>query len=324
MKSNKLTKPAVVVSKCLGFDHCRYNGAIINDSYVESLKSELNFIPVCPEVEIGLGIPRNSIRIARLDNVKVLYQPATGKYYTDQMNNFSSHFLDSLTKVEGFLLKFKSPSCALYDAKIYNSIDPQSMAEKGSGIFGEAVIRKFPDIPKIDEGRLKNFTIRENFYINIFCLAEFNKIRIYERMKDLVNFHAKNKLLFLAKNEKITRIMGPIVANHQQHPVSTVFHLYQNQLGEITKSIPGFNHWINSMLHAFGGISKNLNAQERKYFLDIVEEYRDERVPLSVPLSLLKSWAIRFNIEYLLNQTFLEPFPSKLVEISDSGKGRSH
>ena len=143
-------------------------------------------------------------------------------------------------------------------------------------------------------------------------------------MNDLVNFHTRNKLLFLAKNEKITRIMGSIVANHQQHPVSTVFDLYQTQLGEIIKSSPEFNHWINTLLHAFGGISKNLNAQERKYFLDVVEEYRDEQIPLSVPLSLLQSWAIRFNIEYLLNQTFLEPFPSKLVEISDSGKGRSH
>ncbi|KQC13455.1 MAG: hypothetical protein APR63_00600 [Desulfuromonas sp. SDB] len=321
---NKYTKPVLVASKCLGFDHCRYNGAVINDDYVAALKSEVDFITVCPEVEIGLGVPRNPIRIARQNNNKVLYQPATGKYFTDQMKNFSSKFLNSLDKVDGFILKFKSPSCALYDAKIYSSIDPQSMGEKGSGFFGEAVIEKFPHHPKIDEGRLKNFTIRENFYINIFCLAEFNKIRLSPRINDLVNFHTRNKLLFLAKNEKITRIMGSIVANHPQYTADVVFELYQTHLWEIINSLPKFNHWINTMLHAFGGISKHLNAQERKYFLDAVEEYRDERIPLSVPLSLLQSWAIRFNLEYLLHQTFLKPFPSKLVEISDSGKGRNH
>jgi uncharacterized protein YbgA (DUF1722 family)/uncharacterized protein YbbK (DUF523 family) len=322
--SEKFTKPTIVVSKCLGFDHCRYNGAIINDPNVNNLKNEVNFITVCPEVEIGLGVPRNPIRITLQNNAKVLYQPATGKYYTDRMNDFTIRFLDSLPEVDGFILKHKSPSCALYDAKIYQSTDSPSMSVKGSGFFGEAVMEKFSHIPREDEGRLKNFTIRDDFYINIFCLAEFNKIRFSNRIDNLVNFHTRNKLLFLAKNEKIVRIMGSIVANHEKYPISQVFKNYQTQLGKILKSLPKFNHWINTLLHAFGGISKDLNPEEKKYFLDTLEEYRDERIPLSVPLSLLKSWAIRFDSVYLLNQSFLEPFPHTLTEITDSGKGRNH
>lgn len=145
-------KPVVLVSLCLGFGVCRWNGAALDCRLVDELRGEVDFIPVCPECEIGLGMPRPPIRLVQNDSALALVQPETGLNLTAKMINFTEKFLQSLGQVDGFILKRKSPSCGLVDIPVYATPDAKLCLNKnGSGFFARAVCRSFPDIPKVDE-----------------------------------------------------------------------------------------------------------------------------------------------------------------------------
>ncbi|MCS7258117.1 MAG: DUF523 and DUF1722 domain-containing protein [candidate division WOR-3 bacterium] len=316
-------KPNVVISKCLGFAKCRYNGDIIIDYVVEKLKPFVNFIPVCPEVEIGLGVPREPLRLIWDKATLHLYQPATKKDFTHEMELFIERYLSSLSEIDGFILKYRSPSCGISGVKIYNGFHPDARATQGRGFFGRAVLERFNTKAIEDEGRLKNFTIRENFFTKLFTLASFRVTKKHQKIKELIRFHTINKLLFMAYSQVKLNELGRIVANYQKGHVDIVFSNYEKVLYQLLARMPTFKSWINVLLHAFGGISAQLNKKERAFFLNLIEEYRDERIPLSVLIKIIEGWAVRFGDSYLLEQTFLNPYPKELIEITDSGKGRN-
>ena len=315
-------QPRVVVSKCLGFEHCRYDGSVINDPFVAMLEPHVDFIKVCPEKEIGLGVPRSPIRLVQENKHKRVFQPATGKDVTDEMARFIDDFLGNLEPVDGFILKHRSPSCGLSNVKIYYGFDEKVNHFRGKGMFGEAILSSHGSLPVEDEGRLRNFSIREHFLIRLYTMASFREFKQNPSMKGLVDFHTNNKFLFMAFNQETMHELGRITANHEQQPLEKVIGSYEGLMRKMLASMPRFTSWINMLYHAFGFISDGLEKQEKTFFLNSIEEYRDERIPLSTLIKLLKSYALRFNQDYLLRQTFLNPFPLDLVQITDSGKGR--
>ncbi|MCF7886735.1 MAG: DUF523 and DUF1722 domain-containing protein [Candidatus Marinimicrobia bacterium] len=317
-------EPKVVVSQCLGFKKCRYNGQTIPDDFVEKLGDFVNYTTVCPEEEIGLGTPRDPLRIGKKDDEIRMVQPATGKDVTKKMQKFTASFLEGLDQIDGFLMKNRSPSCGINDVKVYHHLDQPTGSDRGEGFFGGQLAEYFPGTAIEDEGRLKNYKIREHFLIKLFTNARFRKINQKQQMKDLVKFHSNHKYLFLAYNEEAMRACGSIVANHEQHSAAQVFSNYREKMHEILAKPPKYTAIINTLHHIFGGVSDNLSQDEKQFFLNSVEEYRDERIPLSTLNHMLKSYAIRFDNDYLKNQVFLEPYPRDLVEITDSGKGRNH
>jgi len=316
--------PRIVISECLGFASCRYNGQTIPDNFIDKLKKYVDFLPICPEVEIGLGIPRDPIRIAEVDGAAILYQPASGKDLTDKMIRFVDKYLTDLTEIDGFILKNRSPSCGPGDVKIYIGLEKSAMTRRGSGFFGGAVFERFPQAAIEDEGRLKNFQLREHFLIKLFTMARFRATAASGKMSELVKFHSRHKLLFLAYNESHYRLSGRIVANHEKHALKRVLTEYLSELTTILSKPARYTGMINTLLHAFGGISDQLSSEEKKFFLNTIEEYRDERVPLSTLFHLLNAYAIRFDSQYLQSQIFLNPYPRELTEITDSGKGRNY
>ena len=320
---NDKIRPKLVFSRCLGFEACRYNGQIISDAFVEKLKPFVDGVVLCPESDIGMGIPRDPVRIVIENDVPVLFQPASGKRWTEQMNEYCSKTLGELGWVDGFLLKSRSPSCGFKDTKIYRGFDSSSGHKKGPGFFGRAVCEKFPDHPVEDEGRLKNWSIRDQFLTGVYTRAKFRAVLESEEMGQLVDFHSRNKLLYMSINQNAMRKMGRIIANHEKVHFSEVTAKYGKELGELLKTPSSYTNIINTALHAFGGVTEELSSKERKYFLDLLEEYRDERIPVSAVYTVLKSWALRMDNDYLLNQTFLSPYPKELTEITDSGKGRN-
>ncbi len=319
-----MVKPEVVVSKCLGFDACRYNGQTVPDRFVEKLGKHVGFKPVCPEVELGLGVPRPPIRIAERGGKVELYQPSTERFLTEEMISFIDRYLSSLRDVDGFILKNRSPSCGLSDVKIHHGMEEKAGSRRGNGFFGGAVLDRYPWAAVEDEGRLRNFRIREHFLIKLFTLARFREIESGKSMGDLVDFHSRHKLLFLAYNQTRYRSCGRIVANHERLKAGEVFVKYEEEMHHLLGALPRQGAMINTLLHAFGWISKGLSKEEKEYFLNTVEEYRDERVPLGTVLHLINSHAIRFGNEYLGSQVLLKPYPEKLAEITDSGKGRDY
>ncbi|GAK56756.1 hypothetical cytosolic protein [Candidatus Vecturithrix granuli] len=318
----KFPKPIVVVSKCLGFAHCRYDGQTIENPFVPRFQEFVEFRPVCPEVEIGLGIPRKPIRIVTVEGKNRLYQPATGRDVTQEMETFVESFLNSLTEVDGFFLKSRSPSCGTQDVKIYPGFDNVSRTFKGSGFFGGEVLKRFNGLPVEDEGRLRNFTIRENFLTRLFTFARLREVKKSGSMKALIDFHTTHKLMLMGYNQTQMRALGKIVANQEQSGFDAVVSAYEHHLKLALASIPKFTAMINVLMHAFGGFKEVLSKEEKQFFLESLEEYRDERIPLSAVLHVLRAWAIKYDNTYLLTQTFMEPYPHELVEITDSGKGR--
>lgn len=319
---NNFPKPNVVVSKCLSFAKCRYNGEVVLDYVVEKLKPYVNFIPVCPEVEIGLGVPRDPIRVVAYKGKLHLYQPATQRDITQEMVSFVDKYLNSLSEIDGFILKYRSPSCGINSVKVYHSFNPDARSVSGQGFFGAEVLKRFKGLAIEDEGRLKNFTLREYFFTKLFTLARFRLVKKSRKMNQLVQFHTVHKLLFMAHSQIKLRELGKIVANPTHEKIDIILDRYEKTLTQLLAQPPTFKSWINVLTHAFGGVSDGLSKHERQFFLNLIEEYRDERIPLSVLTKLIYAWAVRFNDQYLLAQTFLNPFPKELVEITDSGKGR--
>ncbi len=322
-------RPRVVVSRCIEFAHCRWNGLIIADPYVRKLADHVTFCPVCPEVRIGLGVPRDPIRVCLEGGEPHLYQPATGRDVTSEMTEFAAGFLDALGDVDGFILKGRSPSCGIKDVKIYGSTDEKAMvAGRGAGLFGGPVVERFSRLAVEDEGRMNNFLLRQHFLTKLFTLAAFRELRETvegqegPRLGPLVEFHTRNKWLLMAYHEPALRALGRLVANHDRRPTREVYAAYADGLAGALSRPAKYKSNINVLMHALGFVSDGLSSAEKAHFLDTLESYRRVKVPLSVPLAMVKSWGIRFEKDLLLEQTFLGPYPEALVEISDSGKGR--
>ncbi len=318
-----IPRPRVVFSRCLTFEKCRYNGQIIASEAAELLKQHVDCVTPCPEADIGLGVPRDPIRIVRRGDELRLVQPATGRDVSDEMRSYVSDFIDRLGPVDGFVLKSRSPSCGLTDTKLFGEASKGSaLPGRIAGFFGGAVLERFPDRAVEDEGRLTNFTVREHFLTRVFLSARFRALGDNPTMAGLVRFQAENKLLLMGHNQTRMRELGRIVANRERLPVDEVFRRYARVLPQVFAKPPRFASAINVLMHGLGYFRERVTAAEKAYLLDALEGYRAGRLPLSVPAGIVRSWVVRFDEPYLAQQTFFRPYPEELVMISDSGKGR--
>jgi uncharacterized protein YbgA (DUF1722 family)/uncharacterized protein YbbK (DUF523 family) len=314
-------RPIVVVSKCIEFEPVRWDGRIISSDFVEQLKDYVDFVPVCPEVEIGLGIPRDPLRIVKKEEFLHLIQPATGFDLTQQMESFSKRFLDSLREVDGFVMKSKSPSSAIKDARIYPSEKRVAAIGHGPGIFGKTVLEKFSNKAVEDEKRLLNKRIREHFLTKLYTLADFRKVRENANGNALVDFQGRNKLLLTAYSQIQLHEMGRLVAERSRKPIAETLVEYEKHLSAALRRPPKIGSNCNVLTKAAGYFTSKLTHEEKAFFLDSVEKYRSFIQPLSASLSILKSWIIRFNEYYLQKQTFFEPFPEKLsIQTSENSE----
>jgi uncharacterized protein YbgA (DUF1722 family)/uncharacterized protein YbbK (DUF523 family) len=313
-------KPQVVVSRCLGFEACRWNGVTIPSEIVKRLEPHVTFSTFCPEVEIGLGVPRDPIRLIRSEGILRLVQPSTGLDVSERMRARVQEILSETESAHGFILKSKSPSCGIRDVKIYPGPGKVPVAAKGAGFFGGPVTERHPGLAVEDEARLTNFRIREHFFTKLFTLYRFKLAREQNTMGALVKFHTVHKLLFLAANQKQYRLLGPIVANHMKKPAADVFVDYEKGFVKLFAAIARPNSHMNVLMHTLGYVSNEISKEEKAHFLHLLDLFRDKKIPLSAPLSIMKSWVLRFGQSYLLDQVYFQPFPEDLLEIGDTGK----
>jgi len=308
-------KPRIVISKCIEFDFCRYNSQIIRNELVSKLKPHVEFLPICAEVEIGLGVPRDSIRIVEKQTKKYLLQPTTGRDVTEAMNSFVHQYLSSLHGIEGFLLKSQSPSCGTRDVKIYPAVLHSAPVRREAGFFGEHVLHQFPFLAIEDEMRLQNPIIRHHYLTKIFTLATFRTVKETGLLQQLLKFHTENKFLLMGYSQKELRILGNVLANQDKQPLDNVFSDYEHHLFLAFSKAPRYTSEINVLDHAFGYISQDLSIQEKKFYAGLIEKFRKGQISLSVPINLVRSWVIRFEQPYLLPQTFFQPYPDDLLDV---------
>jgi len=319
----RFPRPRVILSKCIEFDACRYDGAMIPSDVVKILMPHVEFRPVCPEVETGLGVPRHPIRIIRAGKDLRLVQPETGRDLTGDMADFVKIFLDDVKDVDGFILKSRSPSCGMKEVKIYSGTDQGAAWSRGAGFFGGAVTERFSGLAVEDERRLENFRMREHFLTKLFTLAALREVEVGGEMWDLVEFHTENNLLLMAYSRKQLKALGRLAANPEHRPMEEIMTGYRAGLETALRTAPRWASCINVLMHAVGYFSKRLTAKEKTFFLDALTGLREQRIPLSVPVGILKSYIVCFEEPYLARQTFFEPYPDSLVSVTDSGNGRS-
>jgi len=295
----------------------------LHSDIIELLRPYADFITACPEKEIGLGVPRSPIRVIENNEGLKLLQPSSNKDVTNEINAFSEKLLKSIKEIDAFILKDSSPSCGFKNVKHFAKPEHKTAQGKGGGFFGLKVLQEFPYTAVEDEGRLTNFGIRELFLTRLFNSAAFREISAAKKPRDLVNFQAKNKLLFLAYNESAMRKLGKITANAVKAPAAEVFFEYEKELAKVFLKPVKLGTAVNVFQHAFGYFSQEISKEERAYYLKQLDKFKKGALPLSAVILLTMSYITRFKIEYLKEQSFFAPYPENLMSTSDSGKSRS-
>lgn len=313
-------KPKILISKCLGFDNCRYDGAIVQFDLLNKMKDQIEFIPLCPEIEIGLGLPRESLRLIKVQDGIELVQPKSKKYLTDDMKKYSQEILKDISDIDGLILKGRSPSCGIKDVKVYSGMEKSPVIGKSKGLFAAEMEKHFPYLPIEEEGRLTNLTIREHFFTKLYAIFNFKKMAQNKSMKKLADYHAKNKYLYFVYNQTLKNKLGLIVANHEKLETNTVLDNYFNEMVKLFLNLPSKKNYINAYQHIFGYFSNFASKEEKVFILQLMEKYRNGKIDKSAIASILKGYSIKYNIEYLLGQTIFEPFPEELLSLNDSGK----
>lgn len=311
-----MRKPKLIVSRCLNFEKCRYDGQGYNNQVVMSLKEHADIQMVCPEVEIGLSTPRDPIRIEKHKEKEEykLVQHNTNYDFTDKMNNFTNEFISGIDDVDGFILKSRSPSCGIKDVKVYHQGNKCSINNGGSGFFSQGIMDNYKHLPIENEGRLKNYSIRENFLTKIYTI---NRLK---EADSITNFHNTNELLLKSYNEeKLNEISSILLKNKDEEEA---IKIYKEGVYEILASKRNKQAKTDIIKNMFNIYKNNLCEEEIEVFRSLVNSYENEKVPFSSLALAIRMYAARFKDNNILNQTFFNPYPEELINISDSGKGR--
>ena len=302
------------ISSCLLGNEVRWNSGHKLDKYLtNTLGQFVEYVPVCPEVEAGFGVPRESFRLVGDPDTPRLITFKSKTDHTDRMVAWAAKRVQELAKEDlcGFIFKSDSPSSGMIRVKVYNE---KGMPHKvGIGIFARAFMEHFPLIPVEDDGRLNNPLIRENFILQIFTMKRWrDNMARKPGMGNLVDFHTRNKLLILSHSQKHYRLMGKLVAEGKKMTIKELYHQYQLLLMEALKLKTTIRKNTNVLQHLMGYFKKQLSGDEKQELLEIFDQYRNEHVPLIVPMTLINHYVRKYDQPYLKQQTYLHPHPLEL------------
>lgn len=302
------------VSSCLLGNPVRWNGGHKRDSFiVDTLGQFVEFVPVCPEVECGLGVPRETLRLVGDPENPRLVTSRSNVDHTEQMQQWAASRLEALAKEDlcGFIFKKDSPSSGMARVKVYTH---KGMPHKtGVGMFARAFMQRFPLVPVEEEGRLHDPKLRENFIEQIFALKRWrDSLADGRSLGRLVAFHTQQKLLLLSHSQKHYREMGKLVAAGKNHPLDALYRQYEQLLVAALSLKTTFRKNTNVLMHLLGYFKKQLSADEKQEILELIDQYREGNIPLIVPVTLINHYVRKYDQPYLKSQTYLNPHPLSL------------
>ncbi len=304
----------VGVSACLLGNPVRYDGGHKLDHYIkDTLGSYFRFISVCPEVECGLKVPRESMRLMEdADNPRLLTR--SGIDHTNVMQAFCARKVAELEKEDlcGFIFKKDSPSSGLFRVKVYHSSG--NSLKNGRGLFAAAVAEHFPTLPLEEEGRLHDDQLRENFIERIFSYRRWKDLLMDKPdYKKLVVFHTREKLLIMAHSPRHCSSLGKLVAQGKEQSKDQLLLSYEQLFMEALAVRGTVKKNTNVLLHIMGHFKTYLTGDEKDELLEVIGDYTNSFVPLTVPLTLINHYVRKYEVYYLINQVYLKPHPSELM-----------
>ena len=302
------------ISACLLGENVRWNGGHTRDRYLtDTLGLYVDYVPVCPEVECGLGVPRETLRLVGDPDNPNLVTSKTNIDHTRRMTQWARKRVKALEKEDlcGFIFKKNSPSSGLYNVAVRTSKGmPQ---KKGQGIFARIFTEHFRRVPVEEEGRMHDPKLRETFIEQIFTLKNWRKtLANGTKMGSLVDFHTRHKLLILSHSPKHYRTLGKLVAQGKAIPLKDLFEQYETLLMEALRLTSTLKKNINVLQHIMGYFKKQLSSDEKQELLEIFDQYRKECVPLIVPITLVNHYVRKHRQPYLGQQVYLNPHPIAL------------
>jgi uncharacterized protein YbgA (DUF1722 family)/uncharacterized protein YbbK (DUF523 family) len=311
---NSMEKIRLGISSCLLGENVRYDGGNRHDRFLtDTLGQYVEYIPVCPEVGCGLPAPREAMRLEGDSDSPRLMTIRTRQDMTDRMQAWSRKRVKELEKdgLCGYIFKNDSPSCGTERVKVYN--EKGIPVKKGVGMFARAFMKHFPLLPVEDDGRLNDPILRENFIQRIFVFKKWREMMMERQGRGrLVDFHARHKLLILSHSPGHCRLMGRLIAKANEIPIKELYGQYQSILMEalLVKATPKKN--ANVLMHIMGYFKKELTSGEKQELLDLINNYREGRFPLIVPVTLIRHYVRKYNQPYLKEQVYLNPHPLEL------------
>jgi uncharacterized protein YbgA (DUF1722 family)/uncharacterized protein YbbK (DUF523 family) len=319
-------RPRIGISACLLGEPVRYDAGHKRDPFlVDTFGPHVEWVPVCPEVEAGFGTPRPSMRLVLRrpeqrargerftpDNIAVVLNQ-TGEDVTERLRQYAHRKADVLAGagLSGYILKKDSPSCGMERVKAYS---PAGGAERGGrGLFAEALMARLPNLPVEEEGRMSDPRLRENFIERVFAYRRLRAMFSGRwSVGDLVRFHTAHKLTLMAHSPSAYRELGPLVAGARARPRRELEVLYETGFMNALAAVATPKRHANVLQHIVGYFKRSLDGNARAELLGLIDEHREGKVPLVVPMTLVRHHVRRVGVPYLEGQTYLEPHPREL------------
>lgn len=309
------TKILLGVSSCLLGNNVRFNGANSHKAFITKHLSEyFDYHAMCPEVAAGFGVPRPAMFMVRdlaFGNRVISHQNQSDQ--TELLKNGIEKIFSKMPMLYGFILKSKSPSCGVKTARVFNEKHDYT-GEKTDGIFVEAIREKYPLIPIEDEGRLNDHNLREAFIKQVFCYYDLqNNLMRAKSIEEMMQFHARHKSLLRLHHHGTKTTLGNMLASaKKEDDLSVLKSTYIASFMEAVRKPVKRGHHYMALQNMLRKINPKLSKSERKYVQEVLERYRKSQIPLTVPIELIKFYLIKFDLPYLLSQSYLNPYPDAL------------
>ncbi len=303
------------ISACLLGERVRFDGGHKRDNFItETFGRFVRFVPVCPEVEIGLGIPRETIRLEGKTGSVRLVAPKSGADHTEGMSRYATRKAEALASLDlsGYILKKDSPTCGMERVKVY---DKNGVPSKiGRGLFAEALMKRLPLLPVEEEGRMQDPRLRENFVERVFAYRRLRDLFGKPwKLGDLVRFHTAEKYLLLAHEPVAYEKLGRLVASAKGKKRGILAEEYQHIYMEALRKIATARRHANVLQHIAGYFKKVIGQEERRELAGIIDDFRRGLIPLVVPITLIRHYVQLHRITYLEGQMYIEPHPKELM-----------
>jgi uncharacterized protein YbgA (DUF1722 family)/uncharacterized protein YbbK (DUF523 family) len=304
------------ISTCLLGEEVRHDGGHKRDLFLlNGLGPYVEWVPVCPELEMGMGVPRDALRLVGDPEGPRLITIKTGIDHTAAMNRWAKERLGPLTeeRLDGYVFKSKSPSCGVYRVRVYGK--GGMPIRKGRGLFAAALMRLFPLLPIEEEGRLHDAALRENFIDRLYAYHRFRQVMEEEpKPRALVAFHTSHKLTVMSHDPRSSAELGRLVASAGKRKIPRLLKDYGALLMATLAKLATRRKHTNVLQHLMGYLKKDLDADDKSELVELLEDYRLGRVPLIVPITLLKHHIRRHEVpDWVHRQVYLNPYPEELM-----------
>ena len=306
-------KPKLGISACLLGSEVRYNGGHKESRLCSRVLAEhFDFAPVCPEVGIGMSIPREPIRLVGDPQAPRAVGTVNRSFeVTAPLAEYGDRMAAELTDICGYIFMQQSPSCGLHRVKVYQ--DNGRPTEPGRGIFAEAFCAKHPNLPVEEDGRLNDPILRENFITRVFAYSQWQQLlRDGISRKGLLDFHSRYKYMLMATNPQQYKLLGRMLGNLGQQDLTELAPRYFTELMSALKSCATRRTHSNVLQHLIGYLKQALSREEKQEMQQLIGQYRHGVVPLVVPMTLLKHHFRRHPDNYIAQQVYLQPHPENL------------